>query len=67
MITAHFMVDGAERETREVEEEWLRKASQTRENVLLRDGNTYWVKDVEYLDGGQARVHVVPPQFARAS
>jgi hypothetical protein len=66
MITAHFIVDGEERETREVSEDWLRRAATEHENVLLQDGNTYLVKSVG-VSGGRARVELVPPQFARGS
>ena len=64
MITAHFIVDGEERETREVSEDWLRRAATEHENVLLHDGNNYLVKSVA-VSGHQARVELVPPQFAR--
>lgn len=69
-ILARFIVNGEELETREVPEEWLRKAAANRENVLLRDGNTYWIRGVEYLKDStrpSARVDLAPPEFARAS
>jgi hypothetical protein len=67
MITAHFTVDGEEREVREVTEEWIARAAGTHENVLLHDGNTYIVKSVSIGTDGHANVEVVPPQFARGS
>ena len=69
-VIAHFIVHGEEREQREVAEEWLRRAAETHENVLLSDGNPYRVERVELSrDGSQthARVEVSAPQFTRAS
>ena len=65
MITAHFVVAGEERETREVSEDWLRRASAEHENVLV-DGINYLVKSVS-IDGSHARVELVAPQFSRGS
>ena len=65
MIVVHFIVNGEEREKREVPEEWLRRAWENRENVLLTDGNTYTVTDVHYTAEGHAMVHAVAPRFAR--
>jgi hypothetical protein len=67
MISAHFIVNGEEREARGVTEEWLERAAATHENVLLHDGNTYIVKSVDRGADGHARVELVPPQFARGS
>ena len=68
MVKAAFVVDGKEREVREVAEEWLEQAQATHENVLLADGNPYCVVRVEYEEGrGTARVELAAPQFTRAS
>jgi hypothetical protein len=69
-MLARFLVDGEERETRDVSEAWLDDASTTHENVLLRDGNTYCVANVTYVGSGpgkHARVELHAPQFARGS
>ncbi|HZN24893.1 MAG TPA: hypothetical protein VFB75_11745 [Burkholderiales bacterium] len=70
-MLARFIVHGEERETREVSEKWLSEASANHDNVLLNDGNTYWVSKVTYLatapGATQARVELVAPQFARGS
>ena len=66
MITAHFVVSGEEREIREVAEDWLERVRANSENVLLRDGNNYLVRAVS-VDGGHARVELVPPEFSRGS
>ena len=66
MIVAHFIVAGEEREVREVSREWLDRARETQENVLLRDGNNYLVRDVR-IDGDRASVELVAPQFSRGS
>ena len=65
MVVAHFIVNGEERETREVPETWLQEAWANRENVLLHDGNPYQIQDVHYTAEGHARVDVVAPRFAR--
>ena len=68
MVIAHFLVNGEERETREVPEQWLRDARANHENVLLSDGNPYEVLNVEYREHEgrmHARVEVVAPRFAR--
>jgi hypothetical protein len=70
MVTARFVVQGKEQETREVEEQWLEQAFANQDNVLLSDGNTYRIKQVAYVGAGAARyahVELVAPQFARAS
>ena len=69
MIVARFIVQGEERETREVDEQWLRDAWANRDNVLLSDGNPYRIVNVEYLDlpHKHARVEVAAPEFARGS
>ena len=67
MITAHFMVEGEEREVREVEPAWLETAHASQENVLLTDGNTYRVRSIETRDDGHARVELEAPRFARGS
>jgi hypothetical protein len=67
VITAHFIIHSEERETRVVPEKWLDQAWANRENVLLRDGNTYRIVDVQHTDDGQARVIVEAPTFARGS
>ena len=67
MISAAFIVAGQERETRQVSEEWLERARESHENVLLADGNPYCVVKVEYDPGRQhARVELAPPEFTRA-
>jgi hypothetical protein len=65
MIVAHFIVNGEERELRQVEEKWLHEASANHENVLLSDGNPYVVVDVYYTEDGHARVDLAAPRFAR--
>jgi hypothetical protein len=68
MIKAVFLVNGQQRETREVTEEWLERAEASHENVLLSDGNPYCVVRVEFDSVyGVARVELAPPEFARAS
>ena len=67
-MLACFVVQGEERETRDVSEEWLSQACANHENILLKDGNTYCVSNVTYAATGperQARVELVAPQFAR--
>ena len=69
-MIAHFIVAGEEREVREVEESWLRSAQASRDNVLLRDGNTYRIESVSVSGEGataHARVELSAPQFARGS
>ncbi len=69
-MLAHFIVDGEERETREVSEQWLAETSANRDNVLLKDGNTYRISNVTYAGTGTAkvaRVELIAPQFARGS
>ena len=67
MVTAVFFVNGEERETREVAEDWLQRAHATHENVLLADGNPYCVVRVQYdAARSAARVELAPPEFARA-
>jgi hypothetical protein len=69
-VIAHFMSNGEEREEREVTQEWLRRAFETGENVLLADGNPYRIVSVELTREGartHARVEVDAPQFTRAS
>jgi len=67
VITAHFIIHGEEREARVVPEKWLEQAWTNRDNVLLRDGNTYRIVDVQHTDNGEARVIVEAPMFARGS
>ncbi len=66
MITVHFLVKGDEREVREVEEDWLRRAGENHDNVLLSDGNNYLVESVS-IEGAHARVELVAPEFARGT
>jgi hypothetical protein len=69
-MLAHFIVDGQERERRDVSEQWLANACANRENILLTDGNTYRISNVSYGGSGSdkhARVELVAPQFARGS
>jgi hypothetical protein len=68
MVIAHFVVNGDERESREVPEQWLREAHANHENVLLGDGNPYEIVNVEYHgEAGRthARVELAAPRFAR--
>ncbi len=69
VVMARFFVEGEERETREVREDWLHQARANHENVLLQDGNVYQIIDMHYDDtaGPQrsARVDLVAPRFAR--
>jgi hypothetical protein len=65
MIVAHFIVNGFERESREVSETWLDEAWANHENVLLADGNVYQITDVQHSAEGHARVDLAAPQFAR--
>ena len=67
MIIAHFIVNGSERESREVSESWLAQVSANQENVLLADGNIYQVTGVQHTQEGHARIELVAPQFARGS
>jgi hypothetical protein len=67
VITAHFIIHGEEREARVVPEKWLHQAWANRDNVLLRDGNTYRIVDVQHTEAGHARVTVEAPTFARGS
>jgi hypothetical protein len=67
MITAHFLVAGEEREVREVEADWLESAQKNQDNVLLTDGNTYRIQNVQTTGDGHARVELVAPQFSRGS
>jgi hypothetical protein len=64
-MIAHFIINGEERETRDVPDKWLVEAWDNQENVLLRDGLTYRIVDVQYTDDG-ARVHIVAPHVAPA-
>jgi hypothetical protein len=66
MVTAHFYLAADELETRDVEREWLDRAWEGRENVLLSNGNPYRIVKVEY-EGLAARVTVEAPQFTRGS
>lgn len=68
MVVADFIVNGERRETREVAEQWLERASKNHENVLLADGNVYEIVNVQCSerDGRRhARVELMPPRFAR--
>ena len=70
MVTARFVVQDKEQETRQVEERWLEEALANHDNVLLTDGNTYRIKQVRYVvsdTGRYARVELIAPQFSRAS
>jgi hypothetical protein len=70
MVTARFIVQGKEHESRDVDEQWLENACANQDNVLLRDGNTYRIRQVTYVGAGLERyacVELVAPQFARAS
>ena len=70
MVVARFIVGGEERESREVDEQWLIEASANHDNILLQDGNTYRVSKVSFVQTGpdrHARVELVAPQFARGA
>ena len=67
-IVARFMMGDDARETREVDDEWLRKAWSQHENILLTDGNTYRIQNVRYVEEGGstcAYVELAAPPFAR--
>ena len=70
MTTARFLVQGKERETREVDEQWLENTAANQDNVLLNDGNPYRIRSVTYIGAGATRhaeVELVAPEFARGS
>ena len=70
MTLARFIVQGEERDSREVSDEWLHRASTNQENILLKDGNTYRIVAIDYVGTGaerHARVELVAPRFARGS
>jgi hypothetical protein len=70
MVTARFLVQGKEQETRDVEEQWLEDTYANQDNVLLNDGNTYRIARMRYVgtaDARYAQVDLIAPQFARAS
>jgi hypothetical protein len=65
VILARFIVNGEERETREVEQKWLLDAWADQGNVLLKDGNPYRIQDVHFDENG-ASVELVAPRVTPA-
>jgi hypothetical protein len=67
-VLARVVVNGEERETREVSEKSLAEAATNRENVLLENGNPYRIVHVEFDRAASqlsARVDLEAPRFAR--
>ena len=63
MIRAKFIVNGEERETREVERKWLQDVWTEHDNVLLNDGNPYQIVDITFTDT-DALVQLEAPRVA---